>query len=671
MILNTLSLDNYRVFQGQHEIDLAPRSTGTTKKPIILFGGLNGAGKTSILSAIRLVLFGRQSLGHSVTQKSYDAYLATSIHHTEDDLLASFSARISLSFSYASQGTLKEYKVTRSWISNINSTVEEGLTIEENGFEIPGLKKDQCQGFLNELIPIGVADLFFFDGEKISELAEDTQGSILGDAIKRMLGLDLLDTLHGDLGIILRSKSKNALPSIIKEEITAFEKQLAGYESAAEEAHSHYEQMNPVVSSAQFDINQLNDSLLSRGGAWAKTRKEETNKLDSINANIAATENVLRDLLSSNYPFAIAADYTQKVLTQLKTERASKRKNGTADLINTHLNSLQTTLKGLLDQENLTLVDETMRKEFAAHTLNDESELIHDISDSALSFIESAINDAIGAKFKKVNEVKELLSELRHQQESSSNNVARAPVEAVLKPILNEIHDKETAKAEALKKQTQFLEQYRSSLRDAISVTRKLDKLTEEAKASNGADRSLQYASKARVLLKEFSTEVAKQKVKQLEEAFAESFSRLARKGDMALRAKISHIDFSVKLVSNTERDIDKNELSAGEKQIYAISILEALAKTSGRHLPVIIDTPLGRLDSVHRTHLVNQYFPNASHQVVILSTDTEVDEHFYSDLSEHISHAYRLEYSTEKGSTVPVPGYFWESQEETSSHVA
>ena len=64
---------------------------------------------------------------------------------------------------------------------------------------------------------------------------------------------------------------------------------------------------------------------------------------------------------------------------------------------------------------------------------------------------------------------------------------------------------------------------------------------------------------------------------------------------------------------------LHKDELSAGEKQIYAIAILEALAKTSGRHLPIIIDTPLGRLDSEHCTKLINNYFPYASHQVIIL----------------------------------------------------
>ncbi|MEI2768376.1 MAG: hypothetical protein V9E86_07805 [Nitrosomonas sp.] len=89
---------------------------------------------------------------------------------------------------------------------------------------------------------------------------------------------------------------------------------------------------------------------------------------------------------------------------------------------------------------------------------------------------------------------------------------------------------------------------------------------------------------------------------------------------------------FTVTLKDNNGREINKDELSAGEKQIYAIAILEALARTSKRRLPIIIDTPLGRLDSIHRTKLINNYFPYASHQVIILSTDTEVDESFYSD---------------------------------------
>ena len=325
-----------------------------------------------------------------------------------------------------------------------------------------------------------------------------------------------------------------------------------------------------------------------------------------------------------------------------------------------------------MDTESLKRVNAEIQKEFSSLTgQQGDVALVHDISDSALATIEQSISDATSNKKKQIEKLKLQLKELREAQEVASSNIARAPVEAVIKPILSEIQVKEANKADAVKKQAKYLEQYKAALRDAMAITRKLDKLSNESRVTGDEGRSLGYAEKTRTLLKSFSSEVAKQKVKQLEKAFSDSFGRLTRKGDMSLKAKIDPVDFSVRLVSANDREINKNELSAGEKQIYAISILEALAKTSGRNLPIIIDTPLGRLDSVHRTHLVNQYFPNASHQVIILSTDTEVDEQFYDDLSSYISHAYRLEYSPEKGCTEALEGYFWEMNKKGVSHVA
>lgn len=147
-----------------------------------------------------------------------------------------------------------------------------------------------------------------------------------------------------------------------------------------------------------------------------------------------------------------------------------------------------------------------------------------------------------------------------------------------------------------------------------------------------------------------------------------QSFERLSRKDDIELHVDIDPKTFTVKLTGNNGRVIDKNDLSAGEKQIYAISILEALARTSGRNLPIIIDTPLGRLDSVHRKNLINNYLPHASHQVIVLSTGTEVDEAFYADLSSNISHAYKLDYSSKTGATVASEGYFWRATQQEVS---
>ena len=109
---------------------------------------------------------------------------------------------------------------------------------------------------------------------------------------------------------------------------------------------------------------------------------------------------------------------------------------------------------------------------------------------------------------------------------------------------------------------------------------------------------------------------------------------------------------------SNTE--IPKEQLSAGEQQMFAIAMMWALRQLSGRPYPVVIDTPLGRLDSDHRDNLVNQYFPHVSHQVILFSTDTEVDKSYFEELQSNISHSYHLEYDSLSGATSVNQGYFW-----------
>jgi DNA sulfur modification protein DndD len=105
--------------------------------------------------------------------------------------------------------------------------------------------------------------------------------------------------------------------------------------------------------------------------------------------------------------------------------------------------------------------------------------------------------------------------------------------------------------------------------------------------------------------------------------------------------------------------------MSAGEKQIFAFAILEALGKLSGKVLPVVVDTPLGRLDSKHRDKLVHHYFPEAGEQVILLSTDTEVDEDFFSALAHEVSHAFEIEFDQQTKCSVLKEGYFWKATPE------
>jgi DNA sulfur modification protein DndD len=145
-----------------------------------------------------------------------------------------------------------------------------------------------------------------------------------------------------------------------------------------------------------------------------------------------------------------------------------------------------------------------------------------------------------------------------------------------------------------------------------------------------------------------------------------ECFNTLARKTDAIKSISIDPKTFGVTLYDRDGNAVPKAALSAGEKQIYAISMLWALGRTSGRPLPVVIDTPLGRLDSDHRKALVERYLPAASHQVIVLSTDTEVDQVYFAALRPFIAASYRLEYDMEQRNTSVEPGYFFEGERET-----
>jgi DNA sulfur modification protein DndD len=77
--------------------------------------------------------------------------------------------------------------------------------------------------------------------------------------------------------------------------------------------------------------------------------------------------------------------------------------------------------------------------------------------------------------------------------------------------------------------------------------------------------------------------------------------------------------------------------------------------------MPTVIDTPLGRLDSRHRKNLVERYFPRASHQVVLLSTDEEIDERHVATLEPSLSRAFTIEYDEAKRWSSVREGYLFE----------
>jgi DNA sulfur modification protein DndD len=183
--------------------------------------------------------------------------------------------------------------------------------------------------------------------------------------------------------------------------------------------------------------------------------------------------------------------------------------------------------------------------------------------------------------------------------------------------------------------------------------------------AKRNSDRrrisGLEMGSKVQEVLEEYSKVLRNKKLELLEGYILDALKMLLHKKDFIDKVSIDKESFKVRLYKGNDDEITKNMLSKGELQMYATAVVWALAKTSGRPLPFMIDTPLARLDVGHRDNLIEKFFPYASHQVVIFSTDSEIDEKYYPKMKPYLSRSYAMEYLPGKGKTMQHLGYFWD----------
>lgn len=674
MLLEALTLCDFGLFRGEQVVDLNPRKKYGSNRPIILFGGLNGAGKTTILTAIRLAIYGRQALGHGVSTKLYEDFLLSKIHRNPKSLIVSSGSHIALDFVYYKLGKPTKYKITRSWVLS-GKQIKESLLILQDGEQIREFTQEQCQAFLNELIPLGVSELFFFDGEKIASLADDGGDVALRDSIKKLLGLDVIERLKSDLTLYVRRQNSKFLPDNVKLELAEYELEYSRIKGLIHDEESATQHIYPKIIEEQNKLTRLEETLASKGGAWAVSRQSLKSRGDELLLEKKLLESEVREHLGSLYPLSLAPKLLEQVFVQLQTERTLKDWESTAEAVSKRLDKLSSVvMKYVTDMHRSAALDniKNIFEDLVSRPAGLESaELLHDLSGKDYIELESWINEAL-SKVKVIStNLAEKLGKVDEELGNISLQIERAPDQETLQIDFDSIKQKVTLIAKFNAERNQHLEMARKYTWQAIEIIRKIKKLEEQLSNVDSQGVGVSLAGQTKDLLADFAEEMTKRKIAKLEKEFALTFSRLARKTDSLVRAEIDPNSFVVNLYSKAGKVIPKQDLSAGEKQIYAIAMLEALAKTSGRKLPIIIDTPLGRLDSHHREKLINNYFPKASHQVIILSTDTEVDQSFYEELSNYVSHSYHINYDEIEAASTIEEGYFWKSTQSNKEGIA
>ena len=652
MILERLTLSDFRAYEGVHDINLSPRTRYEHQRPIVLFGGLNGAGKTTLLLALKLALYGRLALGVGTSKASYTKYMRSCIHSSLEAVVQRNSAYIELEFLHGKLGRQSRYSVRRSWYDD-GREIREAVRLSENGERKTSLSTQALQGFLNELVPIGVSELFFFDGEKIADLAEDDSGIALGDAIHRLLGIDLVERLRNDLRVYMLRREARANGKDAGKELEDYRREFEVLNCQLGKDQAELKHSQQALNVLITDKDRLEIKLTERGGEWGLSREAQSAKAKDLVEVLRRDERELREELAGSYPLSLANEALSECMDLAAGELVALSRSEANRL----LEAFAGTLKNSLDEPAQVTVDKLLSE--SLHSANG-SEARFDLNHRTVGRIEQTVNHAIPDSQSRVKNLVDRIQKTKDALDGISLQIAQAPDEEALATDFASLASLNERIAEAAAEVAVKERELKTRYAHAISIARTLRDKHKAFSEQRELERPLQYASGARELLKEFGRRSAERKISQLEEEFALAFRRLARKDDMVARATIDTRKFTVKLLDRRGIEIEKSKLSAGERQIYAIAMLEALARTSGRRLPVVIDTPLGRLDSHHRANLVRDYFPRISHQVILLSTDTEVDEAFYKELSPHISHAYEICFDDRKRSAHLKEGYFW-----------
>jgi len=666
MILRSVTLEDFGLYAGRTDLDLVPRRKPGGPTPIVLIGGKNGAGKTTLLEAVRLALYGRRALGVRVGQSEYEDYLRGRINRSASPA----SAAVGLELDYAEAGVVHRYRVRREWAARGKSVIET-LSLEKDGLPISSVPRDEWHHFLQELIPPGVSQLFFFDGEKISEIAEgDQDNEQLGEAVRGLLGIDLVGRLRVDLGLYL-ARHQRVGGSDLPARLEAVNRDISVAETHASVLADEVADLTAERDSQARAAEQMRRQFVAEGGDVAVHRDRMETDRDRVQGLVHRAEHELRDLAGKLLPFAFAPRLIRNLKGALLQASEVSAQRGSMSAVDAALQRWR--LEG--DADRAAAWEEAHWRDLAAFLHGQSAALspatsapaLQELGDGTAALgriaeIEAQARPRAVALLAQMDDLDDQARALRVALSRADNAAA-----GVLLDDLRVADQRVGATEERLHASQEQLKALRGRLVTLAREQRRL--LEEQADTARSVDRS-DLAVRAVLALADYEQRLLDQKLEQLRLEFVHRFNHLARKAELISDVRINPNTFATTLIDSAGLEVPKSSLSAGEKQIYAIAMLWALARTSGRALPMIIDTPLARLDSDHRANLLDRYFPSASHQVILLSTDTEVNADLYKALGANISHAYRLEYDPEGARTSVLPGYF-EAPDDEGAHLA
>ncbi|MCX0416853.1 DNA sulfur modification protein DndD [Clostridium perfringens] len=716
MIINNITLKNFRSYEDETTFSFTPNGN----KNIVLIGGENGAGKSTLFEAIKLCIYGPTTYGYLGNNYNYQTKIKNNINDNafKNEDIESF---IGLSLSFKEGTELKSYYLKRIWKYK-NHKLNEEFKVFLNDKELSEDDKIYFDKYLKSVLPPSLFDFFFFDGEELSDFfVGKSSSSNLKEAVLELFNYDTFDVLKKQLLSYQRTHSKEN--KNLDEAQTRYDElssEIHEIKNNISELENIILNNKSILEDLYIRKQNAEDDFRNSGGIFEEERlllNSQINKLESERTEI---NQEIKDFCNDTLPFLIVSKLLKNTKKQIDEEEALISFNSISKKLSGNI--IESTLNKHLPKHNNVNYDEIaltlLNEMFEVDKMNDISNIL-ELSNEDKNSINFIINNILGksndfkfdilSKFTRLKEISLSIKILREKLNSTvSGDFLNNYLETTA--ILNkQISETENIIASSKAK---LEEKYNQLSLKEYHLTRAKNEFTSLLQNNNVLEMSSSIISYLDKLLKN----ITRDKIDAIEEEFINIFKNIIRK-DNYVNSIVIDDSFNSTLYINKEYDTNEilniltnlgfegtekkygskfiddlfnyfdvanyksltkkleqialvqyislsskvniNDFSKGEKQIYILCLIWAIIKSSGVEIPFIIDTPYARIDETHRNALTTTYLPNISKQVIILSTNKEIDSDLYQVVKPYVCNEYLLLYNTNLRKTEVKNGYF------------
>jgi len=713
MKINKIVLYNFNSYEGLNEFDF---TSDDSNKNIILIGGKNGAGKTSLFSAIKIALYGPLSFGYVGANPKYIAKIKDCINSKSFQKNV-VESRVQITVSLMVEREVKEYEITREW-DYTKQKLEEKYYVKTEGRLLDDQELSYFQNYLQGMIPPDLFEFFLFDGEEVGSIfSTSTYNSYVKNAVYTLCGLDIFE--------------------IIRKYTTGYAGKAVS--NGEEEIYAQYEELRRTAGEIETSYLALESQIVADGDELEKIETELI-EVETAFKNAGGITEIERQALLKEYseaehiktesltkikmfveglmPFYILRDFTGRISEQLDFEEKGEiyyyvqQKLKRQEIQNT-LNANQE-----VSDDTVDALMEFLLKKFKPKGFIEGARPVHDLSkeDSGrVNAMISAIDDFDVAKMVE-------LVENRRTAADRTMEINRILKSAMTDEDAGKFTEKENAllkKKDEISSRIHEAEIRLTVLKEELEVAiqqrdRAFQNIKDNAQNKHIFELSMGLSQMMRTMIENKSESIKR----NLEKLIVENLQHIYRKDNLITHIEIED-DFQFNLYQNVKysttellhliknlgrevfvseigmqgmrflfekykvetvlqlqqaieadkqrssydlfKRIDISRLSKGERQIFILSLYWAIIELSGKDIPFVIDTPYARIDATHRKEISEKFFPNISKQVVILSTDEEINEEYYEIIKPYIAKEYLLINDESQNRTTVEQHYFFE----------